>query len=502
MRVEILLVVPVVIHLAAALACLLVRRHLVLQRAVSVAGCLATAATAAWLLGVVWREGIISTTLGWRPPYGITFVADMLSALMLQVSTLMGCAVAVYAIGSIEPERERYGYHPIFQVLLMGINGSFLTGDIFNMFVWFEVMLIASFVLMALGGERRQLEGSVKYMAISMISTALFLVAIAVLYGTAGTLNLADLSVWMSGQDKPGLSTVAAMLLLGAFGIKAGVFPLFFWLPASYPTPPIPVTAIFAAMLTKVGVYALIRVFTLLFIHDLEFTHGLILVIAGLTMVTGVLAAASQDEVKRILSFHIISQIGYMVMGLGLFSRLALAGAVFYIAHHIVVKINLFLISGLMWRLKGSYELKHLGNLYRHHAWLAVLFLIPAGSLAGIPPLSGFWAKFFLVSAALRQEQYLMAGVALLVGFLTLYSMIKIWAEAFWKEAPGGGGPAPVDCAWDRSAPWLVVPVVLLAAATLIIGLMPELLFSVSDRAATQLLDPSQYIRAVMGGDD
>jgi multicomponent Na+:H+ antiporter subunit D len=369
----------------------------------------------------------------------------------------------------------------------------------FNLYVWFEVMLIASFVLMALGGERAQMEGALKYVTLNLISSAIFLAAVGVLYGVTGTLNMADLATQLT-RIEPGLANTLAMMFLVAFGIKAAVFPLFFWLPAAYHTPPAAVSAIFAGMLTKVGVYALIRVFTLLFIQDIDYTHLIILVIAGFTMTSGVLGAASQFEFRRILSFHIISQIGYMIMGLALFSPLAFAGAIYFIVHNILAKTNLFLISGAVDQLQGSFQLKKLGGLYRSHLGLALLFLIPALSLAGLPPLSGFWGKLILVQAGLELKQYLIVAVSLGVSMLTLYSMIKIWNEVFWKAAPEKlAVAAPVKV---QALNWFfhLAPIVVLAVFTILIGLVAEPFLQLAHQAAAQLLDPSQYIQTVLGG--
>ena len=379
----------------------------------------------------------------------------------------------------------------------MGVCGAFLTGDLFNLYVSFEVMLMASFVLLALGGERAQLEGGVKYVTLNLLSSAVFLAAVGVLYGIAGTLNMADLARAAALGLAPDLVPVLAVLFLVAFGIKAALFPFFFWLPASYHTPPIAVSAVFAGLLTKVGVYALMRAFTLIFIGDIAFTHGLILLAAALTMVTGVLGAAAQMEFRRVLSFHIVSQIGYMVMGLGLLTPLGLAGSVFYLMHHIVVKTNLFLVGGIVRRLGGSYELKDLGGLYRSHPFLALVFLVPALSLAGIPPLSGFWGKMVLVKAGLEAEAWGITAVALGVSLLTLYSMTKLWNEAFWKPAPadaGAGVEAPTSVPLT-----LLGPVLALAAVTVAVGLGAGPVFDLASRAAAQLSDPSQYIAAVLG---
>ena len=296
--------------------------------------------------------------------------------------------------------------------------------------------------------------------------------------------------------------TVVSLMFMVSFGIKAAAFPLFFWLPASYHTPQVAVSALFAGLLTKVGVYALYRVFTLIFTQDVEYTHTILLWAAALTMLTGVLGAAAQFEFRRILSFHIVSQIGYMLLGLALFTPLALIGGVFYIMHHIIVKTNLFLVSGITYRLLGSYELKDLGGVYRQRPYLALLFLIPALSLAGIPPLSGFFAKFVVVRATLESSEYLVAAVALLVGLLTLYSMIKIWAEVFWKKVPEHvtdvrrlNGEIREKRSWAY-----YTPVVALAVCTLIIGLYGQPIYMLAESAAEQLMNPQLYIAAVLGG--
>jgi multicomponent Na+:H+ antiporter subunit D len=500
---RIYLILPILIPLITAIAMALSWNHRQLQRGLSVFGATTLLGAGLGLLASVWQGGIQVIYMGnWPAPFGITLVADLFSAIMVVLAGLMGLMVAIYSLVSIGAPRESFGYYPLLHILLLGVCGAFLTGDIFNLYVWFEVMLIASFVLLALGGERAQLEGAIKYVTLNLMSSALFLAAVGILYGVIGTLNMADAARQLK-NIQPGLATTLAMLFLVAFGIKAAIFPLFFWLPASYHTPPVAVSAIFAGLLTKVGVYALIRVFTLLFIQDVGYTHTLILIIAGLTMVTGVLGAAAQNEFRRILSFHIVSQIGYMLMGLALFTPLALAGSIFYIIHHIIVKTNLFLISGAVYWRRGTFQLKDLGGLYRTSPGVAVLFLIPALSLAGIPPLSGFWAKFVLVRAGLELEQYAIVATALGVSLLTLFSMTKIWAEVFWKEEPESAvaDPERPKPAWPGQRWWLLLlPIIILATLTVTIGLATEPVYSLSMRAAEQLLNPAGYIQAVLGG--
>ena len=468
-------------------------------RWISIAGNVALLAASAVLMGKVLQEGVIAGQMGqWAAPFGITLVADLLSAVMVVITAITALAVSVYAVSDIPERSEHLGYHALFNVLIGGVCGAFLTGDLFNLYVWFEVMLISSFGLLILGGKREQIDGGVKYVTLNLISTILFLSGVGLLYGMTGTLNMADLAVTVPTLENQGLVTVIAVMFMIAFGVKAAVFPLFFWLPAAYHTPYFSVSAVFAGLLTKVGVYALMRMFTLVFTGDVGFTHEILLWVAALTMLTGVLGAAAQNDIRKILSFHIVSQIGYMIMGLALYTPLALAGAVFYLVHHIVVKANLFLIGGVAERLTGSSDLARIGGLYKSAPLLAVLFLIPAFSLAGFPPLSGFWAKYILVAAAIEVQGWVIAAVALVVGLLTIYSMTKIWAEAFWKAHPDGIDPVPSRLsAGDRRA--LLLPIAALATLTIIIGFFPEPFVGFAERAAGQLLDPSAYLQAVLG---
>lgn len=502
---NLLLILPILIPLFTAATALLFWHQRRLQRWWGVIGMVALCGVALGLLFSVYHSGIQAVQIGdWPAPYGITLVADLFSAIMVVLAALMGLAVAIYSLADIEAPREAFGYYPLLHILLMGVCGAFLTGDVFNLYVWFEVMLIASFVLLALGGEQAQIEGAIKYVTLNLLSSAVFLAAVGILYGVAGTLNMADLARKLAHVDQPGVVTTVSMLFLIAFGVKAAIFPLFFWLPASYHTPPAAVSAIFAGLLTKVGVYALIRVFTLIFVQDIGYTHSLILLTAGLTMMTGVLGAIAQREFRRVLSFQVVSHIGYMIMGLGLFTSMALAGSVFYIMHHIIVITSLFLVSGLAYRLRGTYDLNTLGGLYAAHPMVALLFLIPAFSLAGLPPLSGFVAKLILVRAGLESQQYLIVATALGVGLLTLFSMIMIWNEAFWKSDPHISSPSQETqsvSATDtpQGMRLLLVPISGMALLTVAVGIGAEGLFTLAMRAADQLLEPTAYIQAVLG---
>ncbi|MBA3030891.1 MAG: Na+/H+ antiporter subunit D [Desulfobacteraceae bacterium] len=497
-----LLVLPILIPFLTGIVGLLAWKNIGLQRIISVIGSAALLLVSLILFSWVRVSGIQSTRMGsWPAPFGIILVCDLLSAILVILAGIVGLAVMVYSMAAIDRKREAFGYYPLLNILLMGVCGAFLTGDLFNLYVWFEVMLMASFVLLELGGGKKQIEGAVKYVTLNLMSSALFLTGIALLYGITGSLNMAEISLFLKSGPSSGLIQAVSMLFFLAFGIKAAVFPLFFWLPESYHTPPAPVSAIFAGLLTKVGVYAMIRAFTLIFVKELEQTQTMVLSCAGLTMVAGALGAVSKMEFRRILSFNLVSHVGYMVMGLGLYTLLSITGAIFYFMHHMITITNLFLISGLVRLMKGSYELKPLGGIYRDFPLFSFLFLISALALAGVPPLSGFWAKLILIKAGILEARYAMVGAALLVSLLTLYSMVIIWNEAFWKDPPGTGHlqhgePMMIQ---NREVVIMMLPIILLSGLNIFIGIFPEGFFNCFQAAAEQLMNPSEYVRVVLG---
>ncbi len=489
-------VAPILLpFLGAALQALAGRRCYALHRVITLLVTAGLCAAGAALVAGTHEGGIhVVQPGGWPFPLGISLVGDALSALMVAVCALVGLAGAVYLAGEKREDIEARGLHPLLLILLGGVNGAFLTGDAFNLYVWFEVMLIASFVLLGLCGGRASVEASVKYVIINLAASILFLIALGLLYGKAGTLNFADLHEKLGAPAAAAGTQSAAVLMLVAFGIKAGAFPLFMWLPASYPALPAALGAVFAGLLTKVGVYAMMRVFHLVFAVHEAWMQPVLWWAAALTMLVGVFGAASQMEIKSVLSFHIVSQIGYMVAGIALGTRAALAATVFYIVHHILVKANLFLLGGVIGQRCGGTGLKHCGGLYASAPWFAFLFLIPAMSLGGIPPLSGFWAKYSLLREALTLGDGWITFVALATGLLTLYSMTKIWKEAFWKSPPADM-PAPGP--WPR---WSLAACLLLAAATVALSLHPQPLLEMAQNAARALFEPALYVEAVKKG--
>ncbi len=487
------LVFPVAIPLfTAAVLMLAPNRHL-LQRWISFAGSCVHAIAAVLVFVRVERRGMLVLQLGgWPAPFGITLVADLLAAMLLVATAIVGIAVTMSAFSGVDPRREGFGYHGLIHVLLMGVSGAFLTGDLFNLYVWFEVMLVASFVLMALHRTRAQLEAAFKYVALNLIASSLFLTTLGLLYGGTGALNMAELATILPERESTGYGTILAMLFLTAFGIKAAMFPLFFWLPASYHTPPAAVGAIFAGLLTKVGVYSMIRVFTLLFPGEPAILYILLLVQAGCTMLVGLVGALAQRDFRRVLSFNLVGHLGYTTVGVALSTPAAMAGSIFYILHHIAVITNLYLISGIFLRLRRTTAFSELGSIFRDRPLAAFLSAIPLFSLAGVPPLSGFIGKLALVRGAFGAGAWWTGAVILAVSLLTLLSMARLWDESFWKTAPHEDK--------SRLPGVILLPIAFLSAVTVAMTFAAGPLFELTRKASDQLLHPALYIDAVLKG--
>lgn len=530
MLAQILIPLPVLIPLLGAALNLIAGRKPRGQRVITVAALSAVVAVCATLVYLVDRDGTQALQVGgWGEsepgmgPLGITLVADRLSALMLLVSSIVLLAVMFYAVGQgIRDGDERQPvsiFLPTYLALSAGVCSAFLAGDLFNLYVGFEVLLSASFVLLTIGGTRDRVRAGIAYVMVSMVSSMIFLFGLALIYAATGTLNMAELAVRLDDVSDGTRSALFAVLLV-AFGIKAAVFPLSTWLPDSYPTAPAPVTAVFAGLLTKVGVYAIIRAHTLLFPDG--GLDPLLLVAALLTMVVGILGAIAQSDIKRLLSFTLVSHIGYMVFGIALSSQLGMSGAIYYVAHHILVQTTLFLVVGLIERQAGASTLKRLGGLAAASPLLAFVFIVPALNLGGIPPFSGFIGKVALLEAGTADGSvlaWMLVGGGVVTSLLTLYVVARVWTKAFWRaraDAPEGGrstaSPAALldddeDIAFDdrddvgRMPVGMVVPTMALIAVGLVLTVAAGPIFAYSERAAEEVINRDQYITAVVGGD-
>lgn len=524
-----LMPLPVLLPTLGAALTLIIGPRPGVQRTITIGVLSVMAMVSAGLLYLTNREDTLVLHVGgWGPteanlgPLGISLVADRLSALMLMVSVIVLLSVVIYAIGQgVRDEDDRQSvsiFLPTYLSLAAGVCLAFLAGDLFNLFVGFEMLLSASFVLLTIGATAERVRAGIGYVMVSMVSSLIFLLGIALVYAATGTLNLAELAT-RTPELPAGLHNALFAVLLVAFGIKAAVVPLSAWLPDAYPTAPAPITAVFAGILTKIGVYAIIRA------HSLLFSDGgldsVLLIAALLTMLVGIFGAIAQGDIKRILSFTLVSHIGFMMFGVALSNQLGMAGAIYYVTHHIIVMTTLFLAAGLIERQGGASTLPRLGGLAANPL-LAFVFLIPAFNLGGIPPFSGFIGKIAVLQAGVSDGSLLawvLVGGAVVTSLLTLYVMARVWTLAFWRpraDAPeaelvSATTPAVVlegiaDADVDRSRKvgrmpvWMVVPTLALVAVGLALAVLAGPIFGYSQRAAAEVLDSGEYISTVLSG--
>jgi multicomponent Na+:H+ antiporter subunit D len=438
----------------------------------------------------VSQNQVLHTQFGnWPAPFGISFFIDHFSALMIWISSLLFFVVHLYSLASPEAKESFWAHLVCWNTLAAGVYGAFSTNDLFNLFVWFEVLLLSSYILLTWSQGKKN--GLFSYIVLNVIGSSVFLFGLALLYSSTGTLNFADLTTLSAHQSTP-LAAAAGFCLAFAFAMKAACFPLFNWLPVSYPHGPVASVALFAGLLTKVGIYALMRFFLPSTVISSTGIFSAMMISALATMLLGVYGAATHQSLRQILSFHIVSQVGYMALGFAVGTTTAVSATIFYLLHHMVVKTNLFLIAGAIVYLQDSEDLKNLGGLIRSHPWLAASFAISALSLAGIPPFSGFWAKFFILYAAAEAEAYWGLGIGLFVGLFTLFSMVKIWNEAFLKNSE----TLPVRKKIPRV---YALAITILTLWTIALGLNPSLLTGISDASAQQILETSHYLPTLQG---
>ena len=488
-------ILPIIIPLMAGILMALFRKKIIFHRVTGILAFMAMGVTAAVLISQNANGGIQTLHIGgWEAPFGISIVVDMFSALLLMATSIVGLMCMIYAFYTIGKPREEHYFYPFFLFLITGVNGSFITGDLFNLFVCFEVMLVASYGLITLGGTKPQLRESIKYILINVISSMLFLVAIAYLYGMTGTVNMAHLSLRVAELGQDGLMTTVSLLFMIVFSLKAALF-LFFWLPGSYSAPPTAVAAVFAALLTKVGIYAMFRVYTLIFYHEPGITHMILAIMAALTMILGGFGAVAYWDIKKILTYNVVIGVGFIVSGLAALNQAALVGAIYYLIHDILIKALIFLIGGTMIALTGTSKLREMSGLIRNHPYLGWMFFIAALSLSGIPPLSGFVGKIFITQGTFDAQLFWLGGIGLFTSLMVLYSIMKIFMNGFWGETL-------LSVEEEKSTTkGVIVPIACLTILTVVLGIGAEGLHGYVEQAVTELMNPQLYIDAVFGGD-
>lgn len=488
-----IIVLPMIIPLLSGIILTFFRSHIRAQRWISVIAMIVTAGVSYYILRAVQNEGILRLDFGgWKPPFGILFVADSFAMLLVLTANIVTTICLLYAFSSTEKTLENMYFYPFVLFLIAGVNGSFLTGDIFNLFVCFEVMLIASYVLIALGGKKAQLRESFKYVAINVFSSWLFLVAIAFLYGTLGTLNMAHLSERIAEVGQGPLITTISIVFLIVFSLKAGL-ALYYWLPGTYSVAPTAVAALFGALLTKVGMYALFRVFTLMFYHKPEITHTLIGVMAAITLIGGSIGAIAYKNIRAIVTYNIIITVGFMLISLASSTTVGFEGVTYYFIHDMVAKALLFFIAGTVIALTGTAKIERMSGLIRNYPLLGWIFFITILTLVGIPPFSGFLGKVLIGQGAVESGDYVLLALGFISSLFVLYSLLKIFLHCFWGET---------IISIEDEIPLkkgLVIPIVLLSSISISIGIIPELLAVYVQDAAKTLTNPKIYIDAVLG---
>ncbi|SJZ80985.1 Na+/H+ antiporter subunit D [Consotaella salsifontis] len=511
---DMLIVMPLVLSFLFGSVLLMVRKRVEWHGWISVPGFALVFAADVALLFKVATGGPFTMMMGsWRAPFGIAFTLDLMGALFLATAGFVALAAAIFAVVSVDRQEKRYGFFPFLFLMMGGVSGAFVTGDIFNLYVWFEVLLIGSFGLLVLGSRHAQLDGTTKYAFLNLVGTTLFLIAVAYLYGVFGTLNMADIARQAADRTENGAVATIAMLFLVAFAMKAAAFPLNAWLPASYHTPRFVVSALFAGLLTKVGVYALIRVLVMLFPAQHAGMAGIVAWIAGLTMMTGALGALAQTDIRRLLNYVVIAGIGTVFAGLAIPQAVGaapgalasgLSGAIFYALHSIVVMTALYLAAGVIARRTGASTLETVGGLWRESPLLSALCLVFLLAVSGLPPFSGFWPKVMLVRAAFAAELPWLAAAILVSGLILTIASARVFAFAFWRPLPQAGG-TDTEKSGDFNAsvpehPAPLLPLVALAAFVLAAGVWPEWLSRLTTAAADGVVNPTAYIQSVFGG--
>lgn len=488
-----IIVLPMIVPIMTAIFLVFLRDYIKLQRIISFITMIFVASITALLLYVVQTEGIMKLDFsGWLPPYGILFVADSFALILVLTASIVTAICLLYAFATIGERHEKMFFYPFVLFLIAGVNGSFLTGDIFNLFVCFEVMLLASYVLVALGGGKFQLRESLKYVLINVVASWLFLVALAFLYGTLKTLNMAHIAQRVAevGQD-PILTTVSILFLI-VFALKAGLL-LFFWLPGSYSVPPTVVQALFAALLTKVGIYALFRTFTLMFPLNQDVTHLLIGIMAGVTIVAGCMGALSGRDVRTIATYNVIIGVGFILIGLASGTETGFAGAIYYLVHDMLAKALLFLILGTVVYVTGETIVKNMSGLIRNYPLFGWIYFLVMCALAGIPPLSGFLGKVLIGQGAIEGQNYVLLTLGFASSVIVLYSLLRIFLASFFGETT-------ISEADKKPIPKLaMVSFALLAIIIISIGIAAEGMAPFVEDAARTLANPSIYIEAILG---
>lgn len=492
---NLLVLVPIFAPLIGAILCILFAHYLRVQHLIGMA-----ASTIAWLASIAvlianWEGGMQLYRLGgYAPPYGIVMAADMLSALFELMATTVVLCGTLYILGCRDKCVTLPVFMPLFLCMTAGLNGTFYTGDIFTLFVFQELMIISSVVLVALSDNRLGVEAAIKYLLISALGSLFLLMGIAAIYATFGTLNLADVAQLLESGDRPLLAQAAAVVLMCAFLLKSAIFPFHFWQPDFHTTAPTPVGAMLSSVVVKVGVYGLIRLTMLLFIAEAPLVRSLLLLLGIIGIFFGGLAALQTYDAKRMLAYSTFGQIGFILLGIGWGTPLALVGAIVYAFNHAFIKSALLMITGaIASRMPNkSAALTDIGGAGRYLRGVSILYLLGGLAMTGIPPLNGFISKLTIVQGGIQAQSWLILGLAVGAGLITLLYMTRTWQHIFQGT--------PDETLLLKPVGDSVLAPTLLIGLCIALGLFAVPLIEAATMAVSQLANPEIYIRGVLGG--
>ncbi len=475
--------------LATGTLLFLVRKSTALQESFSILALLANMVLAIVFLGATADGSMFVHHMGlWPFPYAIALAADRLAATLLCLSASIVGACAVFARSYLSEAQRKEAFHPLLHFLLMGMQGCFITGDLFNLFVFFEVMLMSTYALLGFYYDLDQLEMAFKYTCLNLIASALFLLGVALLYAQTGTVNMADLAVKVKLMGASPLVVATALVFVFVFSVKAALFPMHLWLPSAHSMSPTPISAILAGVLVKVGIYSIIRCATLIFPAAFLVLQPGLLALCLCTIAMGALGTLPQTSLKRILAYSTINQLGYIAFGVALLSQAGLAAAVFYIVSHAYLKSAMLLGAGLNQKLTGTVNLDEMGGMMGKAPFAGVLMLVGFLSLAGFPPFTGFFAKLFVLQAGFSQGAMLATGIALGFGVISLYYNFTTYQRYAWGKGGGAVGSTGAG---------LYGPVAFLSTFALIFGLGASWLFDWAQLVAAQITQPEIYVAAM-----
>ncbi|QYA48819.1 Na+/H+ antiporter subunit D [Nosocomiicoccus ampullae] len=492
---NVLLILPLIIPGLAAVIMLFANKRPVFHRVTTTIASLMMVIVSIFIVRRVYNNGVLVTNIGdWPAPFGISVVYDMLSAMLVLTTSIILFFVTIYSFQSIGVERERYFYHPMMLFMIMGINGAFTTGDIFNMFVFFEVFLIASYVLLTIGSSRIQLREGFKYLIVNVISSNILVLGIGYLYSVVGSVNMADIQVKLSNYDgNLSVITLIGAVIMFVFLTKAAIFPLYFWLPDSYNAPPIPILAAFGALLTKVGVYALMRTYSLFFSLDFNYISTFLVVLSILTIIIGSIGALASYDLKMVVIYNIIIAIGFIVIAVAMLDMDGMLGSIYYLIHDMIIKTALFLLVGFIIYRTGKVNAKEIHGLMSVHPVTGWFFFLAGLSLAGVPPFPGFFGKVYIVKSLFLNEYYISGIVILFSSLVILYSIMRLFIQVFF------GAPANLEDLKPIKYDKLLFSAIGLVVVSIIFGLSADLLYPYFEMAAQTLTDPSIYSEYIMG---